>query len=82
MPKQKKLSARDIQAAEEATDLARLRGIARQLGRALALTVQTALDPSGGGAEGDLIWTLDRSWEKLADLIVEFAEGEDDAQGL
>lgn len=79
MPKQK-LSAKDIQAAEAAEDLARMRELGRQLGRCLSLTIMAAT--AGSSVEDYAIASMDRAWEKLADLIVDFAEREDHAQGL
>lgn len=57
----------------EDTERAALRGISRQLGRALSLTMVATL--AGSRVEDEAIAAMDRAWESLADQIVDYAEG-------
>lgn len=56
----------------EELDRQALRAIAVQIGRALSLTVIAATAKSS--IEDEAIAAMDRQWEKVADLLIAFAE--------
>jgi hypothetical protein len=69
-----KMSARDIQDAEEWEARRLARGLARAFGYALQLTIMSAVMPAGHSAEEDAIEAAAAAWEGLADKIVDFAK--------
>lgn len=69
-----KLSAKDVQDAEEEAAREAVRGLARAVGHALSLTIMSACLPAGHSAEDEAIQAAASAWETLADKIVDFAK--------
>jgi hypothetical protein len=69
-----KLSAKDVQEAQDEEARDAVRGICRAFGHALTLTIMSACLPAGHVSEDEAIEAAASAWETLADKIIDFAK--------